>query len=149
MCPLQVLSSSFVLTSIGDREHPGTSGEQELGMAVDEPTGQPRTRDPVDLRVLPCDPLHGPSFRRVHLHEHPHDPPSSIRVPRQEVDDARPVIAGLVAVARQPGRDRVAVGLVTDQDAAEVGASLRGRASKGGRGDQRPCQPSAATSHAV
>jgi hypothetical protein len=44
-------------------------------------------------------------------------------VHRQEVDDVRPVLTVLVAVAHQAGGDRVAIRLVTDQDVAEVFAS--------------------------
>jgi hypothetical protein len=43
---------------------------------------------------------------------------------RQEVDDVGLVLPVLVAVAHQAGRDRVAVGPVADQDAAEVLAGL-------------------------
>ena len=38
---------------------------------------------------------------------------------RQHVDDVRPVLAVLVAVAHQLGGGRVTVGLVVDQNAAE------------------------------
>ena len=44
---------------------------------------------------------------------------------RQEVDDVGPFLAVLVAVAHQAESDRVTVGLVADQDAAEVVACIR------------------------
>jgi hypothetical protein len=43
---------------------------------------------------------------------------------RQHVDDVGPVVAMSVAVAEQVRGDRVSVGLVVDQDAAEGVASL-------------------------
>src|SRR5436190_16407696 len=65
------------------------------------------------------------ALARLDLREQPDDLPSRIRVHRQEVDDVGPVVASLVAVAHQARGDRVAVGLIADQDAAEVVASLR------------------------
>ena len=44
---------------------------------------------------------------------------------RQELDDVGSVVAGLVSVAEQFRSDRVAVGLVADQDAADSVAGLR------------------------
>jgi hypothetical protein len=49
---------------------------------------------------------------------------SRIRPHRQEVDDVGPALAVLIPVAHQAGRDRVSVGVVADQDAAEVVACL-------------------------
>jgi hypothetical protein len=37
---------------------------------------------------------------------------------RQHVDDVGPVVGSVVAVAEQAGGDRIAVGLVVDQDVA-------------------------------
>jgi hypothetical protein len=42
-----------------------------------------------------------------------------LRIHRQDVDDVGPVVASPVAVAEQLRGDRVTVGLVVDQDAAE------------------------------
>jgi hypothetical protein len=61
------------------------------------------------------------------LAKHAHDSPPRIRIHRQEVDDVSPILPVLVALAHQAGGDRVTVGLVADQDAPEVVASLRGR----------------------
>ena len=61
---------------------------------------------------------------RVDLREHPHHSPPSVRPHRQEVDDVGPVLAVLVAVAHQAGRDCVAVSVVVDQDASKVVAGL-------------------------
>jgi hypothetical protein len=47
---------------------------------------------------------------------------------RQKVDDFGPVVAMSVAVAEQLRGDRVTVGLVVDQDVAEVIAGPRGEA---------------------
>jgi hypothetical protein len=47
------------------------------------------------------------------------------RIHRQHVDDVGPVVDSFVTVAEQLRSDRVAVGLVADQDATEVVASLR------------------------
>src|SRR5438132_4584940 len=44
---------------------------------------------------------------------------------RKHVDDVGPVVAPLVAVAHQLGGDRVAVGLVADENVAEVIAEGR------------------------
>ena len=44
---------------------------------------------------------------------------------RQPVDDVGPVVASLVAVVEQVRGDRVAIGLVADQDAAEVFSTVR------------------------
>ena len=44
---------------------------------------------------------------------------------RQHVDDVGPPVASFLAVSEQVRGDRAAVGLVTDQDAAEVVAGLR------------------------
>ena len=44
---------------------------------------------------------------------------------RQHVDDVGPVVSSLVAVAHQLGGDRVAVGLVVDQNAAKGIAGVR------------------------
>jgi hypothetical protein len=43
----------------------------------------------------------------------------------EHVDDVGPIAASLVAVAEQLRGDRIPVGLVVDQDAAEMFASLR------------------------
>jgi hypothetical protein len=48
---------------------------------------------------------------------------------RQHVDDVGPVVASPVAVAEQVRDDRVAVGLVTDQNRAEVVSALKALAS--------------------
>jgi hypothetical protein len=49
---------------------------------------------------------------------------------RQHVDDVGPVVASLVSVAEQLRGDRVAVGLVVNQGAAEVSLeSIEGRLS--------------------
>src|SRR5207247_7279472 len=42
-----------------------------------------------------------------------------MRIHRQEIDDVGPTLTGLVAVPHQPRADRVAVGVVADQDGAE------------------------------
>src|SRR5205823_23453 len=63
--------------------------------------------------------------RRPNLPEQPHCRPPLLRMHRQEVDDVGPVVALAIAVAHQAGRNRVAVGLVADQDATEIVASLR------------------------
>ena len=52
---------------------------------------------------------------------------SGVEVHRQEVDHVGPALPFLVLVAHQLHRDRVAVGVVADQDAAEVVASFRVR----------------------
>jgi hypothetical protein len=65
-------------------------------------------------------------FPGLDLPEQPRHAPSSVWPHRQEVDDVRPALTVLVAVAHQAGGDRVAVGLVTDQDAAEVFPSRGG-----------------------
>ena len=44
---------------------------------------------------------------------------------RQHVDDVDPLVASPVAETHQLRSDRVAVGLVVDQDAAEVVTGLR------------------------
>jgi hypothetical protein len=44
---------------------------------------------------------------------------------RQHVDDVGPVVAMSVAVAEQLRGDRIAVGMVVDQDAPERVAGLR------------------------
>jgi hypothetical protein len=59
------------------------------------------------------------------LAEQPNDLPPSLRMQRHHVDDVGPVAAGLVAVTHQARGDRVAVGLVVDQDAAESVAGFR------------------------
>jgi hypothetical protein len=56
----------------------------------------------------------------VDLPEQLHHLPSSVRPHRQEVDDLGSILTVLVAVAHPARGDRVAVGLVTDQDVAEV-----------------------------
>jgi hypothetical protein len=56
----------------------------------------------------------------VDLAENPSDAAPGLRVHRQEVDDVGPVVPVLIAVAEQLRGDRVTVGLVADQDAAEV-----------------------------
>ena len=58
--------------------------------------------------------------------------PPRIRMHLEEVDDVGPVMTGLVAVAHQFRRDRVAVGLVVDQDSAERIASLGAKSLEGG-----------------
>jgi len=62
---------------------------------------------------------------RVDLAEQPNHLPPLVRMHRQHVDDVRPVVASLVALAEQLRGDRVAVGLLVDQDSAEVVAGLR------------------------
>jgi hypothetical protein len=62
---------------------------------------------------------------RVDLTEQPRHPPPSIRIHHQEVDDVGPVLTVLVAVVHQTRGDLIAVGLVADQDVAEVLASCR------------------------
>jgi hypothetical protein len=59
-------------------------------------------------------------FPGLDLPEQSHHLPSSVRPHRQEVDDVGSNLAVLVAVAHQARGDRVAIGLVTDQDVAEV-----------------------------
>jgi hypothetical protein len=59
----------------------------------------------------------------VDLTEQPNHVPPCLRV--QHVDDVGPVVASVIAVAEQLRRDRVTVGLVVDQAAAEVIASRR------------------------
>ena len=59
------------------------------------------------------------------LSEQPHDLASRIPMHRQHVDDVGPVVSSPVAVAEQLRGDRVTVGLVVDQNAAEGVASLR------------------------
>ena len=49
---------------------------------------------------------------------------------RQEDDDVGPVLAVLVAVAHQPRGEQVTVGLVADQDVAEVSATRLMKAGK-------------------
>jgi hypothetical protein len=68
--------------------------------------------------------------RTVNLTQHPRHTPPRVRPHRQEVDDVRPTLPVLVAVAHQAGRNRVAVGPVADQDIAEVVASARTECSK-------------------
>jgi hypothetical protein len=58
--------------------------------------------------------------RRPDLARQPCHPLPCFRIHRQEVDDVHPVLTVPVAVAHQGRRDRVAVGLVVDQGAAEV-----------------------------
>jgi hypothetical protein len=53
-----------------------------------------------------------------------HDTPPIIPIHRQHVDDVGPVVAMSVAVAEQLRGNRVTVGLVVDQDAAESVADL-------------------------
>lgn len=48
-----------------------------------------------------------------------------MRLVEQHVDDVGPVVASVIVVAEQLGGDRVAVGLVADQNAAEVDAGAR------------------------
>src|SRR5437773_7596616 len=67
---------------------------------------------------------------RVDLSEQPNNLSASLRIYRQQVDDVGPVVPSFVAVAEQVRGDRVAVGLVVDQDAAEVFA---GRCAKGAK----------------
>jgi hypothetical protein len=62
---------------------------------------------------------------RVDLGEQARDLPPDLRIHRQHVDDVGPVVASLVAVTEQIRGDRVAVGLVVDQNAAEGVASRR------------------------
>jgi hypothetical protein len=63
--------------------------------------------------------LGGPSPASISASNRTHLPPR-LRMHRQEIDDVGPAVASLVAVAEQPRGDRVGVGLVVDQDAAEV-----------------------------
>ena len=39
----------------------GGGHEHYVGISIDEPSDQPRAGDPIGLRTLPCDPLHGSS----------------------------------------------------------------------------------------
>ena len=57
--------------------------------------------------------------------EQPHNLSARFRIHRQEVDDVRPIVATSVAVAEQFRGNRVAVGLVVDQNAAEGLACFR------------------------
>jgi hypothetical protein len=59
------------------------------------------------------------------LAEQPRHPAPSLWMHRQHVDDVGPIVASPVAVTERLGRDRVAVGLVPDQDAAERVSGLR------------------------
>jgi hypothetical protein len=65
---------------------------------------------------------------------------------RQHVDDVGPVVASLVAVAEQLRGDRIAVGLVVDQNATEVIAGLRSSVSGRARRSASPSLTSAAVS---
>jgi hypothetical protein len=60
----------------------------------------------------------------VDLPKQPRHLPPCLGVQRHQVDDVGPVIASAAAVAEQVRSDRVTVGLVADQDAAEVIASF-------------------------
>jgi hypothetical protein len=51
--------------------------------------------------------------------------PPSLRIHRQHVDDVGPVVAVSVAITEQLRGDRVAVGLIVDQNAAEVVSRFR------------------------
>jgi hypothetical protein len=53
------------------------------------------------------------------LPQQPHHAPPPLWIRRQHVDDVGPVVASPVAVAEQVRGDRVALGLVVDQDAAQ------------------------------
>jgi hypothetical protein len=67
---------------------------------------------------------HRSGTSRVDLPEQPRYLPPLLRMHRQHVDDVGPVVAVLVAVAEQLRGDRGALGLVTDQDAAEVSRNI-------------------------
>src|SRR5215212_2640157 len=54
-----VRMSAFAL---GCRQHLVAWHEYELGVGIDEPLDQPWARDPINVGVLSCDPLHSPSF---------------------------------------------------------------------------------------
>jgi hypothetical protein len=58
----------------------------------------------------------------LHLAQSPHHNAPSIRI-HQQVDDVGPALAVPIAVTHQHRGDRVAVGVVTDQDVAQVLAS--------------------------
>jgi hypothetical protein len=77
--------------------------------------------------------------RGVDLAQHPHDLLPRIRVHRQEIDDVGPVLPVLVAVAHQVRGDRVTVGLVADQDAAEVVRAFGPSVSRKKRRSTSPC----------
>jgi hypothetical protein len=68
----------------------------------------------------------------INLYQQSHHLTPCLRVHREEVDDVGPVVAALIAVADQARSDRVAVGLVVDQDSAERIASLGAKALEGG-----------------
>jgi hypothetical protein len=61
----------------------------------------------------------GPGLNRCRAHF-----PSLLRMHRRHVDGVGPFVASLVAVVHQARRDRVAVGVVADQDTAEVVPAL-------------------------
>jgi hypothetical protein len=63
--------------------------------------------------------------RRPHLARQPCHRPPRIRIHRQKVDDVGPVVAPPIAVAERQRDDRIAGGLLVDQDAAEVVARFR------------------------
>jgi hypothetical protein len=63
---MRVLGSGRIVgmsgLSSGDLQHLIPRDEEELGVGVDEPLDQPWARDPIDVRVLPRDPLHLDSY---------------------------------------------------------------------------------------
>jgi hypothetical protein len=62
--------------------------------------------------------------------EQPNDLSPRIRVHREDVGDARPVLTVLIAVAHQTRGDRVAVAVVADQEAAAVITTFGFRVSR-------------------
>ena len=59
------------------------------------------------------------------LAEEPEDPSTLLGMHREEVEDVRPILAALVAVAHETGGNLVAVGLIEDERSPEIVPSFR------------------------
>jgi hypothetical protein len=88
---------------------------------------QPSTARLLPLSPLLPQPMHAPgravlheSASRTNLGQQPHHIAANARIHGEHVDHVGPAVPVRVAVMQQFGRDRVAVGLVEDQHAAQL-----------------------------
>ena len=58
--------------------------------------------------------------RRGHFRQHPHHCAADVRIHREYVDHVGPTVAVGIAVRSRSEGDRITVGLVEDQNAAEL-----------------------------